>query len=391
VSAVTQIKLGELMAKRTGSVDPSKYQDEVFDLYSIPAFDSGTPEVIAGSAIGSTKQVVEPNDVLLSKIVPHIRRTWVVGQDRGRRLIASGEWIVFRNARFDPGYLRHILRGDLFHAQFMKTVAGVGGSLLRARPAQVAHIAVPIPSLPEQRRMAAILDQADNLRTQHQRALAELDKLAQAVFVSMFGDMGNGEMRWPFKRFADGLATSFRNGVSPSSLGTVARKVLTLSAVTRQKFDGDAWKVGKFKAEATREEMVHDHDFLICRGNGNLGMVGRGQFPNSSLLDISFPDTIIAARIDQAAVTKAYLQTIWNSPFVRQQIEKIARTTNGTFKVNQSMLGEILLPCPPVTQQEEFSARIQVIEPLKSAHFAALAGSNALFASLQHRALTGAL
>ena len=123
---LTQMLLGEIMATRTGTVDPSQYPDEMFDLYSIPAFDKGEPDVLLGQDIGSAKQVVQPGDVLLSKIVPHIRRSWVVGRNRGRRLIASGEWIVFRSGSFHASYLRHVLTSDRFHGQFMGTVAGVG-------------------------------------------------------------------------------------------------------------------------------------------------------------------------------------------------------------------------------------------------------------------------
>lgn len=105
----TTIELGEVMATKAGAVEPSKFPGEMFDLYSIPAFDRGEPEVVTGADIGSTKQVVEPGDVLLSKIVPHIRRSWVVGANRGRRIIASGEWIVFRGDQLHPPYLSHVL------------------------------------------------------------------------------------------------------------------------------------------------------------------------------------------------------------------------------------------------------------------------------------------
>ena len=154
MSPVPNIPLGEVIAERLGSVDPSKYPDEIFELYSIPAFDSGKPDIIPGSAIGSAKQIVRPGDVLLSRIVPHIRRSWVVGEESGRRIIASGEWIVFRSDRVDPNYLRQVLVGDPFHAEFMSTVSGVGGSLLRARPAYVAKVRIPLPPLQRQRRIA---------------------------------------------------------------------------------------------------------------------------------------------------------------------------------------------------------------------------------------------
>jgi type I restriction enzyme S subunit len=114
--------LGDFVAKKSGSVDPSKFPDEAFDLYSIPAFDVGQPDVRTGNEIGSAKQVVKSNDVLLSRIVPHIRRAWVVGEDQGRRLIASGEWIVFRSSQLHPQFLQFFLIGDIFHAQFMQTV-----------------------------------------------------------------------------------------------------------------------------------------------------------------------------------------------------------------------------------------------------------------------------
>src|SRR5262245_15712857 len=112
MSAVASIALEEIMPPRLGSVDPSAFPDEEFDLYSIPAFDRGEPEILEGSEIGSAKQIVQPGDVLLSRIVPHIRRAWIVGDQRGRRIIASGEWIVFRGETIEPRYLRHILVGD---------------------------------------------------------------------------------------------------------------------------------------------------------------------------------------------------------------------------------------------------------------------------------------
>ena len=41
------ISTGDIALRKGGSVDPKKHQDEVFELYSIPAFDAGAPEVVA--------------------------------------------------------------------------------------------------------------------------------------------------------------------------------------------------------------------------------------------------------------------------------------------------------------------------------------------------------
>jgi len=47
------------------------------------------------------------------------------------------------------------------------------------------QLEIPVPTLPEQRRIAAILDQADVLRTKRQEALAQLDSLTQSIFIEM--------------------------------------------------------------------------------------------------------------------------------------------------------------------------------------------------------------
>jgi type I restriction enzyme S subunit len=194
---VQTISLDDLIARRSGSVDPSKFPREYFELLSIPAFDVGKPEITIGAAIGSTKQVVQEGDVLLSKIVPHIRRAWVVKPTTNHRLIASGEWIVFRDSRFDPNYLRHLLTADGFHRQFMQTVSGVGGSLLRARPAEVAKIKVSLPPKTEQQRIATILDKVDSLLRMRQQANRLADEFLRAAYIEIFGDPITNPNQWP--------------------------------------------------------------------------------------------------------------------------------------------------------------------------------------------------
>ena len=52
----------------------------------------------------------------------------------------------------------------------------------------VKTVEVPLPPLPEQRRIAAILDKAEALRSKRREAIAKLDQLLQSVFLEMFGD-----------------------------------------------------------------------------------------------------------------------------------------------------------------------------------------------------------
>jgi type I restriction enzyme, S subunit len=67
----------------------------------------------------------------------------------------------------------------------------------------IAQLLLPLPSLPEQRRIAAILDQADALRAKRREALAQLDSLTQSIFIEMFGDPVENPNGWPPVQLSD--------------------------------------------------------------------------------------------------------------------------------------------------------------------------------------------
>ena len=174
-------QLGKLRAEKRSLIDPSKYPNEVFTLYSIPAYDRNQQDILAGKDIGSAKQLVQTNDVLISKIVPHIRRAWIVGDEFTNRQIASGEWIVFASEQFKPTVLRYLFLSDAFHKRFMTTIAGVGGSLLRAQPRLVNKFEISVPPLLLQENFERFVIEQANHRT--------LLEKSQATFSALFSSL----------------------------------------------------------------------------------------------------------------------------------------------------------------------------------------------------------
>lgn len=288
-----------------------------------------------------------------------------------------------------PGYLAHFLRAA--ETRILGLVDRASHGTARLTSDRIEEFPVPLPPLVEQQRIAGILDRAEALRAKRRAALAQVDGLTQSIFIEMFGDPVGNPLRWPATRLVDVLSEPLRNGVSPSKSGRVMAKVLTLSAVTGDEFNPTALKVSTFERQPQGDQAVDDADLLICRGNGNIELVGRGFFPRAAMRDVTFPDTIIAARIDAQRIDRRYLEHVWNSRAVRPQIESNARTTNGTFKVNQAVLERIAFVAPPLDLQRAFASRAAAVDKLKAAHRASLAQLDALFASLQHRAFRGEL
>ncbi len=104
--------------------------------------------------------------------------------------------------------------------------------------------------------------------------------------------------------------------------------------------------------------------------------------------EVVFPDTMIAARVNETIVATPFLQMIWKTPHLRTQIEAAARTTNGTYKINQESLSEIELPVPPLALQKQFAALVERHERLRAAQRDSLRQAEHLFQSLLHRAFT---
>lgn len=383
------IPLAELMAKRQGSVNPSQFQSETFELFSIPAFDKRKPEIVSGAEIGSAKVPVEPGDVLLSRIVPHIRRAWVVPKANSHRQIASGEWIVFRGKEFVPGYLRHLLTSDVFHVQFMNTVAGVGGSLMRARPAFVGKIEIPLPPLSEQRRIADILDKADAIRRKRREAARLSTRLTQSTFLQLFGDPVNNPLGWkrvPLSKAADrvtvGIVVKPASYYVPSGVPALRSLNVRENRIAHEKFVYFSKSDNETRLAKTR---LWKGDVVMVRS----GQPGTAAVVPQELNGVNAIDLLIVTP-SEGKLAPQYLAYFMNSPAGRrlalgQQRGQIQK------HLNVGSLNALALPLPPYPLQERFERFVAKSNDRARATSASDKSSQELFESLAQRAFRGEL
>jgi type I restriction enzyme S subunit len=291
---------------------------------------------------------------------------------------------VVLNDGVDPDYFFYVATNAV-----QEMVSRVHGSTMQhITKDRFDSIQIPLPDLPEQRRIARQFGQADLLRRSCRYALERTETFLGEAFLELFGDPLALMQRWDRKPFGELLADELRNGLSPSNGGAVIARVLTLSAITRGVFDVSSSKLAPFVAAPPNEKRVCSKDFLICRGNGNLSMVGRARFPSCDTPDCVFPDTMIAARIKPEMICKEFLEAVWESPALRKQIEASARTTNGTHKINQGVIEEMEIPLPPLSVQQRFTVLVERVARLRSVQREALRQAEHLFQTLLHRAFS---
>ena len=185
------------------SINPMKSPDTVFEMYSVPIFDTGHPEYLRGDEIASNKVVVKKNDVLLCKINPRINRVWVVADESEHINIASSEWIVVRNKSYNPHFLAWYFRSPRFKQLMVSEVTGIGGSLTRAQPKAVAEYPVPVLARAEQDKITIVLNKIASLIEARKQELRRLDELIKARFVELFGDPVSNPKGWEKKALSD--------------------------------------------------------------------------------------------------------------------------------------------------------------------------------------------
>ena len=136
------------------TIDPSHFPEKMFELYSVPNFELGVPEIIKGQEIGSSKQSICENDVLVCKINPRINRVWITRHIRSYPILGSSEWVVFRNDYLYAPYMQFYFLAPYFRELLLSNVSGVGGSLMRAQPESVKKYPILVPPYKEQVRIA---------------------------------------------------------------------------------------------------------------------------------------------------------------------------------------------------------------------------------------------
>ena len=317
---------------------------------------------------------IQGGDVLVT-IAGTIGRTGVVPHDAPEMNCNQAVAIVRPTPEIERSYLRHWLESQDARSQMLGST--VTGTISNLSLSQLGELRVPLPPLEEQRRIAAILDQAETLRTQRRTALALLDSLTQSLFLDMFGDPATNSRKWPVKRLKD-LGQVITGGTPPSSKEGMFDGPIPFitpgdleseEPVRRSVTEAGAKEVNVVRAGAT----------LVCCIGATIGKVGIAQ------KDSAFNQQL------NAVVWGNHISDNYGYEVMRFFKPTIiswgASTTLPILK--KSSFEQIEIPVPPVPLQELFTDRLKHISNLKGLHKSALLGFDNLFNALQSRAFAG--
>lgn len=326
-------------------------------------------------------KLVEPGDFAYATI--HLDEG-SIGIAPGRGLI-SPMYTVFEadQSLVDPSYLIRFLKSPRALAHYPQLGKGAIHRRKAISLTALGGLPVPLPPLPEQRRIAAILDHADALRAKRRHAISRIDELSPAIFRQMFGDPVTNEFGWPLERLAD-LGTLDR-GVSkhrprndPALLGGSHPLIQT----------GDVAKSGGriTSFHATYSDLGLSQSRMWPAGTLCITIAANIAKTGILAFDACFPDSVVGFTSDSS--TTFFVQA-WLG-FLQSSLEAAA-PQSAQKNINLAILRELKVPFPGHNLMREFETRIEAVATQRNALLRAQRADDELFTSLQSRAFRGEL
>lgn len=355
-----------VLKTRSGNVDPRKFTNEVFALYSMPAYDEKmAPRIVPGSEIGSTKREVFSGDCLFSRLNPRIPRVWIA-QEHQERAICSTDFVVWVDRKRDsdklwfvPEYLRYMLLSPGFRLQVTDAVQGATGSRQRIRRTALQDAWIPIPPFETQHRIVARIEELfaelGAARRLHAALTHDAERLMDAAFDLKFSELAEDYSNIALGNIAHTklgkmLSKAAKKGNSPAPYlrnANIQWDYIDLSDLYEMDFDRD---------DRIKYELLLG-DLLVCEG----GEIGRCAIWEGQLPDCYYQKALHRVRLkDPQANSRFLMYFIWwmsnNGTLVEHQ------TGSAIPHLTQTRLRDIRVVWPDFSVQDKIVAYLDDVQ-----------------------------
>ena len=183
-------ELGKVVQIYKNRIEPSKTPNEIFELYSIPAYlERGKPEIVFGKTIKSSKYLIGPQTILYGRLNPQDPKIWLIGTESEYRQITSTEFFPLKLKGKDSLlFIYYLLKTEFVRGMAEAFSTGTTPSRTRLAERDFLKFEIPYPTPEEQQRIATVLSWFDDLIENKRRQNEVLEKVAMAIFKSWFID-----------------------------------------------------------------------------------------------------------------------------------------------------------------------------------------------------------
>ena len=305
---------------------------------------------------------VFPGDILISRLPDPIGRACAVPQNVGKAITAVDCTIVRLDSSVcDINYFINYTQSARYSNELSKYLAGTTRTRISRK--NLEKIEIPLPSLEEQRRIAAVLDKVSDLISKRRAQLDKLDLLVKARFVEMFGDplldsgkypkvplgslaeVGSSKRIFEKEYVSEGVPFYRTKEIVELSKGN---RITTELFITRERYD-----------EISREYGVPQTGDLLISAVGTIGVIWIVDGKN----DFYFKDGNLLRVVTSEKFVPIYLKHLLESLIGAYKLEMSSGTAYAALTI--SALKELLVYEVPIAEQEQFAIFVEQIDKSK--------------------------
>ena len=325
------------------------------------------------------------NDVLLAKITPCFEngKLGIATNLKNGIGFGSSEYIVFRpNEDLDNEFLYYFLSREQFRIDGAHRMSGAVGHKRVAKEFIENHT-IPIPSLPEQRRIVAILDEAfaaiDKAKENAEKNLQNARELYKSYLQSVFANPGE---EWEEKKLGEVCDVIMGQSPDGKTYNTEGKGVPLINGPVE--FGPDCFSrtiKSKFTTQPTK--YCKEGDLILCVRGSTTGRT-----------NISGFDACIGRGV--AAIRYSKNQS-WINYYILSTRKKIYQLgTGSTFpNVSSDLIFNLIIPIPPLSEQRTFVAKLDALsvetKKLEAIYQSKLDNLDELKKSILQKAFSGEL
>ena len=300
---------------------------------------------------------------------------------------------VLRANRCNPAYLFHYLRSPAFRSWTRKSA---GANIKNIRKSEMEAFQIPLPSAPEQKRIADILDKADAIRRARQSVAAMADQFLRSIFLEMFGDPLENPNGFPSAPISSHLSRT-RDGAQSGPFGSALKKneyvelgvpVWGVENVQTRRFvDKPTLFITDEKFVDLRRYAVVPGDVLISRA----GTVGRMCVARPPVEKSIISTNLIRVSLEQDSLLPEYFVSLFT--YVGKRLGSLrANDKKAAFTfLNPKTIRRMEIPIPPIQLQREYESLAHKIDQQVAQSVKQTEGLRELFESLSQSAFHGRL
>jgi type I restriction enzyme S subunit len=268
---------------------------------------------------------------------------------------------------------------------------GRGSTFSAITQSEIRNLKIPLPPLPIQKQIAAILEKADAAREKRRKASKLTEEFLQSMFLEMFGDPVTNPKGWVPGNFGD-MVRETKLGLAKGSsqqgdhlpyfyvkMNNIAGNgILDLDEIV--KVDASDAQVADFSLERG--------DFLFNTRNSR-ELVGKTALFNGGGTYL-FNNNILRVRF-KANVRPEFLNQLFQTTWIQNELDKRKSGTTSVFAIYYKDLETLPVLVPPIEEQQKFAALVEKVEALRAKQRESEEELENLFKSLMQRAFRGEL